>query len=282
MAESEDQNFRRYLDLLRAPYESARTLSYKEREAWLTKYHAKLPHRLYHYRGISGDYDRLNLAAILVDSQFYLRSKTMFEDRNDCGFRLGRLAPRAEVRDYLVKVAKENGATAADIAKLQQNVMSLTRQGIRAIVEHDTKARFAAVGIVCFTASLRNDALWTRYAENHKGVCIEIDTVYGAMTFGPSKSVEYDDHIFKLAYPDTDPYAITTPIFRKQLRWKHEEEIRIAIPSGAGKYLDFAPESVVAVTLGSKATTNTREAIDNLLAKRKARGLPDVAIRTSS
>lgn len=89
--------------------------------------------------------------------------------------------------------------------------------------------------IASFTKTFKNMALWSYYADNHRGVCLIFDKQYSGLKQHQvtSRDIVYDNNKTEIMdscadgstfYDELDDY-----IFEKTEYWKHEEEFRVAI-----------------------------------------------------
>jgi Protein of unknown function (DUF2971) len=116
--------------------------------------------------------------------------------------------------------------------------------------------------------------MWTYYAQNREGLCIQFEVARDPSMFVQAVHVEYDEE-----YPVVNWYAdmasqVLPTLLRKHPGWKHEEERRIVIPDGANTALPFRPDSLTAVILGCRASTDTKAAVAELIREREAKGSP--------
>lgn len=77
--------------------------------------------------------------------------------------------------------------------------------------------------VCCFTTSPLNELLWSHYAENHCGVCLEFDFSNDQNFYDKLFKVEYTNVLPQINSADDIPKALLT----KRLSWELEEEWRI-------------------------------------------------------
>ncbi len=116
--------------------------------------------------------------------------------------------------------------------------------------------------------------MWSHYASDHKGCCLQFEVAKDLRTFAHALPVEYS-----LEYPVvnwvTDSRAgVESTILRKYRHWEYEKESRIIRLDGTHRYLPFAPEALTGIILGCRADEATVVGLSTLLAERTARGLP--------
>lgn len=123
--------------------------------------------------------------------------------------------------------------------------------------------------ILCLTKESNNSSMWTRYASDSTGCCIEFTTTESSQSyFSQARNINYstDDPIVGQAYdmlvygiPDTlEEKAIDALYYTKKPHWSYENEWRIitSMPDEIGKLSNlykFNPQDLTAITFGHKA-----------------------------
>lgn len=86
------------------------------------------------------------------------------------------------------------------------------------------------MGLLCFSRSWTNSALWSRYASKHRGMCLGFD-----LNDEYVGEVEYADSRFLMDYADANPAKGIDPEYLKRLaltkfrHWEYEDEVRVAV-----------------------------------------------------
>lgn len=109
--------------------------------------------------------------------------------------------------------------------------------------------------VCCFTTNPLNEIMWSHYAENNKGVCLEFDL---------SKTPELHEKLFPVNYTDTFPEInsideLSDALLTKRTAWSKEVEWRILSNVKGGKV--FNKDSLTAIYFGCNVSTFT---IDNI------------------
>lgn len=240
----------------------------------------RVPSKMYHYRGSSGINDERNLRDMLVNSQFYLRRPSDFNDPFECRFQFGKLADTVQLFDYLVKTAIEQGHDVSVSEGIATGMLASGRDGMEKVAKQSTIDRFQLLGIFCFAENYRNMLMWSHYGESHKGVCVEFNVKLGLRTLGLCRKVDYGGVMPTLDYPELDGKELLLPLFGKSEPWSYEQEWRLVIPSGAHQHIDFPPQAVTSVIYGCAVTDVTKDLVSKLLEERKLAGLPAVSVKT--
>ena len=81
-------------------------------------------------------------------------------------------------------------------------------------------------GVSCFSWRHDNLLMWSHYADNHKGVCLEYNIAYAPTFFKDLLQVKYIDNYPNIDYVKLGSKAITEIITTKSSHWAYEEEYR--------------------------------------------------------
>lgn len=107
---------------------------------------------------------------------------------------------------------------------------------------------FENIGIFCCTKTPNNILMWSHYADNHKGICVEFvdnfinilkDSCKNKYADVYNRDMQYDNKRknFNDMMQENDP----NPLYQKAKCWKYEQEHRIFIRS---KSINF-PENII-------------------------------------
>jgi hypothetical protein len=140
--------------------------------------------------------------------------------------------------------------------------------------------------ILCFVndnpqKGILNEMMWAHYADNHRGICLEIDSekfiqeneeqlmeyafepvTYGAhaqLIFWGNRNLGKDDNIKSFVKKEYKQLFL-----RKSIYWEHENEKRLLIFNALQKYLSIK-ESLVGVYMGLSMPYSYRPSMDNLV-----------------
>ncbi|HRF05221.1 DUF2971 domain-containing protein [Accumulibacter sp.] len=180
---------------------------------------------------------------MILGSEHFFTSPAKFNDPFDCR-PVHRLdGTESEVRQYLQRLlekfqpdqsphdrANEIAAILSDPSRDPRRPENL--QLFAALI-----ATFATdqTGVLCLSAAPDVPLMWSHYAESHAGVCLGFDSE--SDHFAIAQPVRYTRN-----RPTIDPTAQTkaqmleASLFTKSLDWAYEEEWRIVVESGPGKY----------------------------------------------
>jgi hypothetical protein len=131
-------------------------------------------------------------------------------------------------------------------------------------------------GVICFTGDGFNQAMWAHYASSHEGLVIEVQQNH-LLFSGPSFfHIHYSDE--PVVFDASDPTARDDAalfLSRKRLDWSSERESRLLVelalatvhhlPEGLRYFIPIGPEVIASVTLGLRATNETKDRVLELL-----------------
>lgn len=224
------------------------------------------PKRLFKYRPLN-EYTR----KMLSSKEIYHAGRESFNDPLD-GINSYRLVfTPEEMTSYTNMVSEGRPPEEAAIVRsyLQQNpevFETTTRESIL--------ADLGSFGISCFSAKADNFLMWSHYAQEHHGVCMEFDfTREIQMVRQPGFSFlnSYMLNMRKVVYTDSTAIVNLTsisrdkfsPVYHKSRNWEYEEEYRSVRPA-VGVY-SFDPSFLQAVYFGMRTTQKEIDEIRKLI-----------------
>lgn len=120
--------------------------------------------------------------------------------------------------------------------------------------------------IACFTETYKSMLMWSYYAENHKGICIEYDTkkddVFKSITLPVIYEEKRYNALRQLATQNRN--IIINSHLYKAACWKHENEWRILCSADNGVYPEnniFMKRAISGVYLGAKINADIEKEI---------------------
>jgi hypothetical protein len=88
-------------------------------------------------------------------------------------------------------------------------------------------------------------ALWAKYADDHKGYCLEFSN---SRLFAAAQPVSYGDVV---DLDPMDPQQINAYfLFQKTLYWQSEEEVRLVAPRDSEAIVGFHPNLLTRIIVG--------------------------------
>jgi hypothetical protein len=174
---------------------------------------------------------------IMVESELWLSSPSDFNgpfDTMGCFEIRGTNAKRSAHIKALLESYAPADASATAIQQAYDRLAGLTDSEILSVLRPSFETQRDSTGVICFVAGDPRDVLmWSHYAADHKGVCLQFEPARDLFTFGRALAVEYVRR-----YPVVNwlkgKYEMERILRRKHPRWKYEAERRI-IQIGGGK-----------------------------------------------
>jgi hypothetical protein len=195
-----------------------------------------LPQFLYRYRAIQDGYD--SLRKILAENRWYFGSRVNFDDQEDC------VVPGITIdRDYLegFTLNARGALSLADLNRIEQFVADPEAEK-RVVAE--MQGYVDNVGILCLTELDDDPELWQRYADEGRGVCLQLDMTkliqseHYLLSRGPFEVIYRDGpRTVWDPHADKDSQQAQTEdfLFRKSTKWKTQKEWRFIMHQGADK-----------------------------------------------
>jgi Protein of unknown function (DUF2971) len=100
--------------------------------------------------------------------------------------------------------------------------------------------------LCCFSSDHKNTLMWSHYADQHKGICIEFNSTEFIYNSGRILEVEYSDNIKKIPPSDMENYEIL--FSSKSSDWSYEKEWRYI--SKDNQFLKFSDKAISRILLG--------------------------------
>lgn len=216
-----------------------------------------IPRFLYRYRAFRDEYD--SLRRILRENRWYFGSRVNFDDQDDCivtGVKIDR--------DYLESLVRARTGTMSpeQLNRIKQFVAD--PEGAKRVVA-ELQGYVDNVGILCLSELDDDSAMWCAYADNGRGVCLQLDM---------TKLIKSEHYLlrgpFEVMYRD-GPKSVWDPVadsetqqaqtddhlLRKSSKWAYQKEWRFIMHRAAERTVGEHPMPVDAlsgVILGRQLT----------------------------
>jgi hypothetical protein len=259
-------------------------LDYKARRRMLWKnFHGKMRRFLYKYRRLDLPNSREALREILVESVLRMAAPKEFNDPFDMRGRFVIEGTLEQRRAKLKAIIKRNSPPNLTWKQHQRTLETLMRapdEELLQIGRNSLTGFRETAGVCCFAGKPDNRLMWSHYAKDHTGVCLQFERVRDHRVFLHAFSVKYDDKfpIVNWINDEEMQAQISTLLFAKDPAWKYEYESRIVAVEQGGKFLHFEPEALCRIVLGCRVTADVVATVEELLAERAARNLPPIGI----
>lgn len=234
-----------------------------------------LPSSLFKYKGIN-KYTLDGLDA----GKIWLNNPDEFNDPYDSGFNVSfnsllELSKMEKLQDLLkeyISRLQEEGK--GDVVTILKDLFKEREENLIHSFNKEAKKHFHKV----FCLSERKDSIlmWSHYANNHKGVCIEYiidENLWKGLLFRCLFPVIYENNLI-----DITPYiqssdtwekfiSFLLPLFYKAEEWSYEKEWRFILSYGIQEHNLFNAPPVKAVYLGAKISDQDRDLVLDICKK---------------
>jgi hypothetical protein len=222
------------------------------------------------------------LRDLIVRSRLHLSPPAEFNDPFDTAARVVAVGTPAQRQAKLESWLNNQGIVQPQQrAASMQDLMSRPPEAISELFRPGLEKIRTSTGVVCFAGDPRSTLLWSHYAAEHAGVCLQLETARDFPILSRAVTVDYEPEYPTINWFVEYEKGIGKMLLGKHPCWKYEDETRIIIDGEAGKYLPFRPDALRALVLGCRADQAVSDVIGGLLAERKAAGYPPVKLYTA-
>lgn len=133
--------------------------------------------------------------------------------------------------------------------------------------EEKLKDNFTKLGVCCFSRKVDSILMWSHYASNHKGFCVEFHCNIDLKGINPL-DVNYVSTFLKADYYKAEKDAIFHMIFTKAKQWSYEEELRSIqnnLLDNNARKIPFRKGDIKAIYLGVNCEESTRDKITEIV-----------------
>jgi hypothetical protein len=127
--------------------------------------------------------------------------------------------------------------------------------------------RLNRIGICCFAGTNDSTLMWSHYADNHSGFCLEFKTNKSPRGINPL-NVVYKNGFIQASYHKHKEDAITHLLYSKSICWKYEGELRSIITnvkSESNRCVAYDRDELLSVYLGSRCRQEITERIKDII-----------------
>lgn len=242
------------------------------------RYGKDLSRFLYKYRGMSGDYDKQNLRDMIVYSVLRLSSPATFNDPYEMFVHIVVEGSREQRLERFSQIAAQQAPTASPEQR-GETVRVLMERSDLAHAERCQQS-LAGIrqrsGVFCFAGDPRSVLMWSHYAENHRGVCLQFERMKDFLTLGHAVRVDYREDLPVVNWIVNFHRDVKHVLLAKHPSWNYEQERRITSIDNANRYLQLRPDALTGIVFGCRIPASHLEFIDSLLTERKTLGAPPV------
>lgn len=244
-------------------------------EFWRTAKQAKWVkgYRRFTYRYRAFNEDRLS--DILVNSRLYLASPATFNDPFEMSPVVTFDGPPNEKRDALDKRIRALEPSLGGVRRREKVNALMSDQGLLLKTMRDSlRANCYESGVASFADDPTDILMWSHYAAQHTGVCIQFQVAGSPSRLLAAVSVKYSDKYPEINWIEDTAAQLREIVFTKSLHWRYERERRIFCPGCAGTTYSFDPKACTAVIAGCRAGPRAVDFLRYCNDERARRGWP--------
>lgn len=204
-----------------------------------------IPTHLYKYQKLTA-----HSLASLLNETVWLSSPSAFNDPFDCAITLSREKLQESLDHAVTEIARRNGIPREQI----ENHDKIIEQDESAYewLRNSLRTSMQKIGVLCLSATPYEILMWSHYAENHKGFCVEYDFSEGTHLRKLAQPVRYREVVPSLSLAnlpkDAKDNFLEVCIFTKAKQWEYEQEWRVIMHEGGRSFQ--APSKVTSITFG--------------------------------
>lgn len=184
---------------------------------------------------------------ILQDCTFRFSSPTAFNDPFDCSL--------DEVTTYKMSEIKKFFATNGGYSKLSRHTRNLIEQDKSIFSKWVKDAKDKAVnsrGVLALSGSVDEILLWSHYADDHKGLAIELSLREDLGFFLGPRIMKYEEQYTPTNYLSDPEGTVDAILSRKYVKWEYEKEFRIYKKDSANVDISINASAIKSVYFGLK------------------------------
>lgn len=205
------------------------------------------PTHLYKYQRLTA----YSLASLLNDT-VWLSSPTAFNDPFDCAITLSRDKLKESLDHAITEIARRNGIPKEQIAN-HDKVINQDEQAYEWL-RNSLKNTMQRIGVLCLSATPNEILMWSHYADNHKGFCVEYDFSEDSHLRKIAEPVRYSETIPALSLANLPKGAeknfLDICIFTKAKQWEYEKEWRVIMHEGGRSFQ--TPSKTTSIIFGAR------------------------------
>lgn len=222
------------------------------------------PEKLYKYRSCSSPDSMRNIIKTIVDNEIYLASSWSFNDIFDCRPVIRSECTDAEFISIYVKLAQKRGPRKS-IGELMMDAKIAcgnSKRDPRILdvsigMQKELARKVSLAGIYCATPKNDNLLMWSHYADNHKGICLEFNGKLDI--FKEAMEVDYleDRPTINSLKKDSLNKIMRNTLTTKSIDWKYESEWRIIRQVNGVGAVKINPDTLTGIVFGAACEKKT-------------------------
>lgn len=249
------------------------------------------PKELFRFRASTTSFFIDEMQKLIQERQIYYPSQIQLNDPSDCRPVFRKRMSIGEYRKSFIPLSKEfmilNHEAACERGEITRTQLAAYKIAIKNLSLSDQihsyrnwpsaydKRTFDNIGVLSLASDMQNTVLWSLYAGNEKGVCIQLTNNSSNDPRSVPRQVDYLDSrpeidffgVFYLYLMQVPSYISSFSsrnqkhllngikqldfIYKKSKHWSYEREYRIVLFEGGAKYVPLREIEVKAIYIGS-------------------------------
>ncbi|WP_434120395.1 DUF2971 domain-containing protein [Pseudomonas fortuita] len=197
----------------------------------------------------------------LVQNTVWMSTPASFNDPFDCAINLDS-KKLAESVSHAVGIASQGKVVDSSLEQPKPEDEAAYLQ-----LRESLRAQMQSIGVLCLSETPDEILMWSHYAENHKGFCVEYRVDDACVLKKLAQPVRYTDTYPSLSLKnlpgDAEENFIDVCVHTKAKQWSYEREWRALAPTGGKLYQ--APAQVSAIIFGARMSGVQKREIHELL-----------------
>ena len=238
--------------------------------------HPRYPRFQYKYRApLSKPEHADHLRDLAVVGRFWLSSPRDFNDPFDMTARLSMESTASERRARFIKMVgqfskSDRKGRREEVRRFMARPLGEWQRAMQSTMDK----HLDSFGVFSFAGDPRSILMWSHYARDHTGFCLQFEVARDARALTEAVPVKYveDYPVYRWA---GDEEQIRSALIHKFKQWEYEKEWRIPWAEGAHTYVRFNPAALSDVIFGMRASDPMISQVRAVLGERPA-GLPPV------
>ena len=253
-------------------------LDYRERRMFLwRRVRPRLSRFLYKFRSLepSNETSVDRMRDLLARSRFWLSSPVDFNDPFDTSAKFIVGGSVTERKKRIDKILKRQGIKWSERQRQLPRILSEPDTLLAQRVQATYQQTIEQTGVYSFGGDPRSILMWSHYASNHEGVCLQFEIAKDPGAFVKSVvTMKYSEDYPVVNWTTDREAGMQAIIERKHIGWKYERERRLVVPETSRQYVSFRPEALRAIIVGCRAKDATIAVLRDLFAERSSFSFP--------
>lgn len=251
------------------------TMSPEDVRIWLARNTKNdYPQFTYKYRATSTGEQQKNVQDMLVNGRIWLSSPDAFNDPFDMVINV-QFDGTSKVKREAILAKLKKSRPSMTYKERQKTATQFMLRNHKETVQN-VQAAFArhlsAVGVCSFSDDPENILMWSHYAQNHTGICVQFELAGAPSTLLVAHPINYTKEHPKANWAHDTYGQIRDAILSKADAWKYEKERRFFAVDKPNTLHALNPNAISGVIFGCRAPASVRSFVVQCNADRIANG----------